>query len=293
MTAGKATEVVFDRPGELIELLRPVSVVAQLGARILNGLTGPVPFPKQTGPATAYWVQENPASDVPEGHPNLGSVTLSPKTLQAHVRYSRQILAQSSVGIEQMVRNELATVHGLAIDRAALHGPCRSNEPLGIYKSPDVSTEAMGGVPTYAKLVSMVGKVASDNAITPGARLAFATTPGMAAKLMTVLVASAAGSEMIWAGTVLDGNAANYPAAASNQLSSAISTLEAAGGTEHGIIFGNWNYLIVGLWGALELVVDPFTYARRGLISVTSFQMADIVVRHGESFCLATGATAS
>lgn len=197
-----------------------------------------------------------------------------------------------SVGGRIGVR-ELATVHGLAIDRVALHGPGTSHESLGIYKSPDVSTEAMGGVPTFAKLVSMVAKVASDNAITLGARLAFATTPDMAAKLMTVLVASAAGSEVIWTGTVLDGKVANYPAAASTQLSSTMSTLEASGGSEHGIIFGKWNDLIIGLWGALELVVAPFTYARRGLISVTSFQMADIAVRHGESFCVATGATAS
>lgn len=256
-------------------------------------MSGPVPFPKQNGPATAHWVQENPAADVPESEPSLGSVTLSTKTLQAHVSYSRQLLMRSSIGVEQMVRQELATVHGPAIDRAALHGNGVASEPLGLYKSPDVSTEAMGGVPTFAKLVSMVGKVASDNAIAPGARLAFATTPGMAAKLMTVLVASAAGSEMIWTGTVLDGKAANYPAAASNQLSATMSTLEASGGGEHGIVFGNWKDLIVGLWGALELVVDPFTYARRGLISVISFQMADIGVRHGESFCVATGATPS
>lgn len=85
---------------------------------------------------------------------------------------------------------------------------------------------------------------------------------------------------------------AGYRAAATNQLSATMSTLEPTGGTSHGIVFGNFAELLIGLWGALELVVDPYTQARKGLMRVTSFQMAEIAARHGESFCVGTGATA-
>jgi hypothetical protein len=50
---------------------------------------------------------------------------------------------------------------------------------------------------------------------------------------------------------------------------------------------------VIGLWGVVEIIVDPYTQARKGLIGVTSFQMADIAIRHGESFCVSTGATLS
>lgn len=289
ITAGKANELVYDRPGELIELLRPAAAVIRRGATVLNGLNGPVPFPKQTGGLTAYWVQENPAADVAASDPAFSTVTLSPKTMQAYTAYSRQLLAQSSVGIEAMVRNELAIAHGLGIDRAALHGNGVANEPLGIYKTPDVNTQAMGGVPTFGKLVDMIGKVADDNALM--GNTGWLTTPLMAAKLMQTLVAAAAGSTMIWTGRIEEGVIAGYGASASNQVAKVMSTLEATGGSEHGIVFGNWSDFLIGFWGVMELTVDPYTLSRRGLIGVTSFQMADTVARHGESFCVSTGAT--
>jgi hypothetical protein len=37
--------------------------------------------------------------------------------------------------------------------------------------------------------------------------------------------------------------------------------------------------------------VDPYRLKKQGLIEVTSFQMLDILVRRGESFCKSTGAT--
>lgn len=289
LTPGAAPELVFDRPGELIELLRNIARVIAKGATVLSGLSGPVPFPKQTGGVAASWVQENPASDVGETNPTFGTVSLSPKTLQAYVAYSRQLLAQASLNVEAMVRNELAIAHGLAVDRAALHGSGAGNEPLGIYKSPGVNTVAMAGVPTYAKLVDMLGAVADDNAYM--GNLGFLTTALMAAKLMQILEFAAAGSRAIWTGDLLEGQVAGYGAAATNQISKVMSTLEPTGGTEHGIVFGNWSECLIGFWGAMELVVDPFTLARKGLIGVTSFQMADIVLRHGESFCVSTGAT--
>ena len=105
---------------------------------------------------------------------------------------------------------------------------------------------------------------------------------------MKTLVDSSAGSDMIWTGTFEDGRLGGYRAIASNQVSSTLG-----GGTEHGVVFGNWSDLLVGLWGALEIIVDPYAKQKRGIIEVTSFQMADIDVRHPESFVKATGATAS
>lgn len=289
ITATGATELVPQQTGELIELLRPVARVIALGARVMGSLKGPVPFPKHKTGAAATWMAENPASDVPESNPTFGSVTLNAKTLMGHSQFSRQLLVQASINVEQFVRSDLTSAHGLAIDRAALHGSGTGNEPLGIYKTPDVNTEAMGGNPTYAKLVSMATKVASDNAYQ--GNLGWLTTPGMAGKLMTTLEFASSGSEAVWSGNLLEGQIAGSKAAATTQVSSTMSTLEPTGGSEHGIVFGNWLDLMIGLWGALELVTDPYTQARKGLILVTSFQMADVAARHGESFAVATGAT--
>ena len=283
-TATKGAEVVFTEPGELIDLLRAASHAVRLGARVMGGLQGPVSFPKQTGANTAYWMPENDGTNVTAGNATLGSVTLTPKTLQATTAYSRQLLAQSTIDIEAFIRGDLAAVHGLAWDKAVFHGAGASNEPDGLYHLSGVNSVAMGGVPTFGKLIDMVTEVNKDNAL--GGNLAFVTTPGMAGKLAQTVVAASTDTRMIWGGALSEGNLVGYGAFATNQI---LATL--GGGSEHGLLFGNWNDCLIGQWGAMELVVDPYALKKQGMIEITSFQMCDIAFRHAESFCKATGAT--
>jgi hypothetical protein len=49
--------------------------------------------------------------------------------------------------------------------------------------------------------------------------------------------------------------------------------------------------LLIGEWGAMELLTDPYTLAGQALIRVILFLMADINARHGESFAKGTGLT--
>lgn len=283
-TATKGAEAVFKEQGELIELLRNTAVITRLGATMLTGLSSPIDFPKHTGAMTIYWVGENPAVNVNESDISLGIVTLSPKTCQGTTSYSRQLLAQESIGIENLVRNDFIIGHALGWDRAALHGSGAANEPTGLYNVAGVNAIAMGGVPTFGKLVDMGTEVAVDNALF--GNLGWVTTPGMAGKLMQTLVASAAGSAMIWQGSHLAGSMAGFSAIASNQVKADMGV----GLDEHGMIFGNWSDLIIGMWGVVELIVDPYAKKKRGMIEVTSFQMVGMCVRHPESFCKSTGA---
>jgi HK97 family phage major capsid protein len=274
--------------GEVIELLRNMAAVIVSGARVLPGLTSPISFPKQTGAGTAYWMGENGGADATESELATGVVTLAPKTLQATTKFSRQLLQQSVIAIEPMVRADLAATHALAIDRAALHGTGANNQPTGIYRTTSVNAKAMGGVPDFGKIQDMITAVATNNALMRS--LGWLTTPGMAGKLAQTLKASAAGSDMIWTGKYDDGMLNGYKAIATNQVSALMNVLVDTGGTSHGMIFGNWDDLLIGLWGALELITDPYALAAQGMIKVTSFQMADIEVRHAPSFSVATGA---
>lgn len=283
-TAKQGAEVVVQEPGELIDLLRNMAVAVRLGARMLTGLQGPTSFSKQTGAGTATWVGENPGSDVADSNLTLGIATLNPKTLQSSTSYSRQLLATASIDVESLVRSDLAAIHALAWDKAVFHGSGAANEPAGIYVAPDVNAVAMGGAPTFGNLVNMATEVAKDNALF--GTLGFATTPGMAGKLMQTLVASAAGSSMIWTGNHLEGSVAGYRALSSNQISSTLGA-----GSEHGIVFANWSDVLVGMWAGLEIITDPYRLKKQGMIEVTSFQMTDVLLRRGESFTKATGAT--
>jgi HK97 family phage major capsid protein len=283
-TAGKGAETVFTEPGELIDMLRNASVAVRLGARMLTGLQGPVSFPKQVGATTAYWVAENTGTDVTASNATLGSVSLNPKTLQATTAYSRQLLAQATVDIEALVRNDMAAVHALAWDRAVLHGTGDNNQPTGIYAAANVNAIAMGGVPTYGKLIDMITEINKDNAIL--GTLRFVTTPGMAGKLAQTVIASNTDTRMIWDGAVTGGRLVGYEATSSNQVSATLG-----GGSEHGIIVGDFSQVMIGTWGGFELVVDPYALKKQGMVEVTSFQMCDVALRHPHAFCKSTGAT--
>lgn len=284
-TAGK--ELVFTQPGELIEILRNALIIRRLGARFLTGLRGPIGFSKQTGAAVAQWIAENGGVDATGSEAATGLVTLSPKTLIGTAAVSRQLLTLGTYDAELMVRQDLAYSHAAALDLAALHGT-GGLQPTGIYNLAGVNTVAMGGNPTYAKLVDMIIECAADNAIL-GA-LGFATNPRVAGKLMQTLEFAAAGAKATWTGKIEDGVIAGYTAAASNL----VKTNLGAGTNEHGLVSGCWDQMIVGQFGnGFEIITDPYALKKQGLIEVTTFEMADLIVRHAESFCKATGVTLS
>ena len=287
-TGTKGAETVFEQAGELIELFRNRTAVIRLGARNLTGLTAPIAFPKQSGAATAFWVGENSGSNVTASDVAFALAQLTPRTLQATTAYARQLLVQASLDVENLVRDELALVHAIAIDFAAIHGLGSSGEPTGIYNALNVSSHGAGGAMAYANVLTMQGQVASKNADLGS--LGWLMHPTVATNLKGKSRFTNTDTP-VWEGTYDDGRVGGYKAIATNQVSNVMTGSARTGGSELGNIFGNFGDMIVGSWGALELVVDPYAQKKQGLIEVTSFQLADVLARHGESFSKSTGAT--
>lgn len=277
--------------GELIELLRNFTAVIKMGARVLPNLNGPVSFPKLTADAIAYWIAENGGADITASANTFGAVTLAAKILGGNTAFSRSLLIQSVISVESTVRESLAFAHAKAIDRAAIHGTGSSNQPTGIYRTSGVNTVAMGGVPTFGKLQDMITEVATDNALL--GNLGFLTTPGLAGKLAQTLESSVAGANYIWTGNRQEGGVCGYKAMSTNQVAALMNSLVDTGGTSHGLLYGNWADVLIGYWGAMELITDPYSLKKQGMIEVATHQMADVAIRHPESFCVGTGAALS
>lgn len=284
---GGATLVGQQVMPDMIDLLRNRALVLVAGARLYPGMQGVVYFNKKTGAPTVTWMEENPPSDAPQSEPSYGYVSLSPKTLIGQVQIPRQLLVMSSIDVEADIRSDLATGHGLALDLGALHGKGTDKQPVGIYGAGDVQSHPVGGVPDLEDVTTMPALVADKNADL-GA-LSWMTTPLMAGVLKRTPLVSGY-PVFLWVGTYREGELGGYPARTTNQISKTLG----AGSNEHGLVFGNWNDLLVGMWGNdLEIVVDVVTKAARGQILITSYSMADTAVRRGESFVKGTGALLS
>jgi hypothetical protein len=50
------------------------------------------------------------------------------------------------------------------------------------------------------------------------------------------------------------------------------------------LIFGNWQDLVVGQWGGIDIVIDPFTAARKAEIIMTLNAWNDVKVVEPKSF---------
>lgn len=285
--AGKYTVVPLVQ--ELIDLLRARTKVIQLGATVLSGLSAPLQFPRHLTGTTGSWMAENSGSDVSAVNATFGVLTLSPKTYQATTAYSRQLLAQSSIDIENFVRTDLAEYHAIALDTAAINGSGDNNQPLGILQTDNIGDVAFGtngGPPTYANIVDLETKVAAANADEAGMK--FLTTPGIRGVLKKVGQLDQTTSPIpTW---VQDGNSPGmgtligYPAAVSNCVPSTLTKGAAGGvGVCHAIIFGYWPTVLIGEWGVLEIIVDPYALKKQGMIEVTSFQMVDVGLRHPQA----------
>ena len=279
-TASKGGELKFIEPGPFIELLRNRMLVRQLGAQVLTGLRGDISFPRQITAAAASWVPESPTADVGSSNLTLDSPDLAPRILQATTSYTRKLLAQGVVDVDMLVRDDFVKVHALAIDLAAIAGLGTSNQPTGILNVSgigSVTIGANGGVPTYDHFVDLETEVAVDNADI-GA-LAYLSTARVRGRMKKSAAISATTGIPAWFGSDVNG----YNAQASQQVPSNLTK-----GTStticHAILFGNWADLIIGYWGDLEIIVDPYSQKKRGDIEVTTYQMCDVTVRHAESF---------
>jgi HK97 family phage major capsid protein len=276
-TAGQ--ELVFTEAGSFIDMLRNKALVMQLGATVLPGLVGNVAFPRQTGAGAGHWVEENPSTDVDDDDAALDQVTLSPKTYQSSTSYSRQLLRQGTVNVDNIVQNDLTQVNALEIDRASLHGTGANNQPKGIYALDGVNTTSFAssgttpGVISFAGVIDMETKIAVANADLGS--MAYLTTPEVRGTAKQTAELSNTIALALWRGGEMNG----FRAEASNQLSKTLGA-----GADHGIVFGVWSNLMIGEWGAIEVITDPYRLKKRGMIEVTTFLMADIQARYAQAF---------
>ena len=278
-TAGGNLVATELRSDSFIDVLRNAMALEQLGITTLTDLNGNLAIPRQTGGATAYWVAESGATT--ESQQAFDQVALTPKTVGAFTDISRQLLLQSSLSIEALVRRDLATIIALELDRAGVNGSGTSNQPRGVLNTSGIGS-VVGGTnglaPTYDHMVDLETAVANANASM--GNLGYLTNTKVRGKLKKTQRFTGTNGDPVWE----RGNEVNgYKTAVSNQVPSNL-TKGSSSGVCSAILFGNWADLIMGMWGGLDVLVNPYINSGTGTVRIEVFQSADIAARHPESF---------
>ncbi|KIQ77868.1 hypothetical protein RW26_19380 [Aeromonas sp. L_1B5_3] len=252
--------------GSFIEMLRNRTTIMRL-ATTMGGLVGNVDIPRQTGGATAYWLGEG--EDAQEGTPTIGQLELSPKTLGAYTDITRRLLMQSSMDAEGIVRRDLVNAMAQAIDYAGYYGSGAGNQPRGIKNYTGINAVDFAALwPTYAELVAMESEIAADNADI--GQMGYIGNARFRGNCKSTAKFGTGTEATIWE----PGNTVNgYQCEISNQIA------------QGDVFFGNFADMLIGMWGGLDLTVDPYSLSKSGGLRIVVFQDVDFVLRRVESFC--------
>lgn len=281
-----------------IDVLRNNALIMQMGPTVLSGLVGNVAIPRATAATQTYWVTE--ATAITESEATFDQVTLSAKQIGARSQYSRLALQQTTPDIEQIVRNDLARVMALGIDKAAISGTGSSGQPTGILNTSGIGSVAMGtngaaftdsasgSTSGLDQLIALEGKLDVANAL--NGNLYYLTNAKVVQALKKLKTAY---GEYLW--TAMDGvtttgtpgGVNGYQVMRSNQVPSNLS--KGTGTNLSALLFGDFSQLIIGMWGALEILPNPYGSGyNAGSVDIRAMQTCDIAVRHAESFAAIT-----
>lgn len=254
------------RPDAFVDALRNASSVMQAGATMLTGLQGNVKIPKKSATSSGGWFAEGSAAS--ESEMTITSITMAPKTVGAYTDVTRNLMMQGSPDVESLIRTDLAESLALAIDLGALAGTGSSGQPTGIKATSGINTKDFAATnPTFAEIVGMETEVGTDNALR--GNLAYILNAAMYGALKTTTKDSGSGQFVVEP----NGNVNGRKVIVSNQV--------AAGDA----YFGNFADLLIGMWGGLDILVDPYTASTTGTVRVVAMQSVDVAVRHAVSFC--------
>ncbi|MHC5544654.1 phage major capsid protein, partial [Singulisphaera rosea] len=108
--------------------------------------------------------------------------------------------------------------------------------------------------------------------------LAFVTTPNGRYKLKTTEKASGTG-RYLWDD---EAGPLGYPAYATKNLPS--NLVHGSGTGLSPIVFGNFQDLAIGMWGPVDILVDPYRFTTAGYVRIRALQDMDVNLRHLTSF---------
>lgn len=275
----------------VIELLRAKSVVFQAGARSLTPKHSPYLIPRMDTSGAATWIGEGVS--INESDSSFDQVSMSVKKLGRILKYSSELVATADPSIEEIMRDDLAKTLQLGLDLAALTGSGSGANPTGVSNQTGILTQAVSATPTYEELQGFVSKVRNADALMGSlawvmAPESWAAMESMKDEIEEVTVGSTTGlvsRQPLLRRSLTDAipdRLLGYPVFTTSQLPATVGAADT-------IFFGDWSQLLIGRWSTgLRLERSLHANFSTDEIALRALLMADIAVRHPESFCVAT-----
>lgn len=258
-----------------IESLRSKLVMQQLGAKFLTGLVGTLTFVKNSK-VDVTWVGE--AEEVGTKKTKTSLQEMKQKRLVITTAFTKDLLNQTSMDVESLIMNEMILAHAQGLDDAALNG-AGDKAPTGILNLSGigaVAIDANGGEISWPKVVELETAISTKDAML--GNLSYLTNPKVIGALKTIEKSAGTAKYLMELANILNG----YRIESTNLMPSDIT--KGTGTNLSAMLFGNFGDVIIGQWGGLDIIVDPYSLKKSGQVEITMNAWHDVFVRHDESF---------
>lgn len=260
---GKALIGTDHRADMFIDKLRTVMAVQPT---FMDGLVGNVDIPLLSGSSTVNWVV-GLNSDAAETKPATDSITLSPKKLTGYVDVGLDLLTQGTPDATNIVLNDLFEVMARKLENTILKGATVSTLTIpGLAGTTGVKTVVIADV-ANATWQDMLKFEAAVSSYANMGNVQFILSGPDRAMFKGISKDTGSG-RFICESNEIDG----YKAAISGELASG------------DIFFGDFSRILVGRWGGLEVMIDPYSLSKSGGVRLVVRMICDIAVRQPEAF---------
>lgn len=239
---GVHDEIVETEFKGLLEPLYADSVISNLGITIYNGLPAGDFKVSAMGKGAAAWADET--GTAADSKNTFTHVTLQPKRISAQLSYSKQFLAQDTIGAEAAIRRDIYNALVAQIQSTMLSADAAgTNKPAGIFNGVTAKN-----ITSYAELCDVEATV--DDSNVKGERKYLMSNKAKA--ILRCMPKSSLATELVLHGNDIDGTQVI--------ANSDVPTTQYA--------YGDFSNIVMGTWGNVDLIIDPYTLAAENSVRI-------------------------
>ena len=242
---------------DILEPLRAKNVLVAAGAKFITNLQGNVQVPVMSATQVGWKGEIAPADD---GSGAFTSVTLSPKRLTGKFPVSLELLAQDTLGVENMIRQDIVNAINEKLEATILGaGAGDLNTPAGLFNG----YADANAIVDFGDIADLEAKVEEKNVY---GNCKYIVSPKAKAKLRSTIKGTA-NVGMIMENGAIDGT-------------EALATSNVPAGK---MLYGDFSNLVIGQWDSviLDVVRDTDSLANGCVTIVVNAYFDAKVAREG------------
>lgn len=248
--------------GDIIGPLEKGMVLDKVGCKIQTGLTDDWAYPVVEAVEASV---AGEAVAISDSDIEINSVKPTPKRVAITVPVTRTAMVMTNDRLYDVVVSSLRLAIQRTLNNWMFANAAIATGAEGPFVTPSTTQSFAGAAPTYAEICGLVGAVDATG-IVPGPTAAFVMSNAMKAALKATSRGN--GDRMVIENDMIDG----------------VPVFVTEYAPANTVYFGYFSYCLVGQFGDSNLVVDPYTGAKKNQVQFTLNTHFDIKAARSQAF---------